>query len=463
MAYSMKRRLPRPARIAFFAALALAIAAAALRLHPPELFRVGAQYGAKIVCSNVFLAGRDEQDVFAHDVQAPGNPLLRLMRVRVDRARGTVRTGAVGFRDIGLAVHRPGTGCAVVPDFDEARAAVASFEPRPLPPPPAGEPWPAGSQAQPDARLASVVADDRLAGPGLRALLVVRDGHLVAERYGSGFDRATPLLGWSMTKTVTAALVGIAVADGRLRLDQAGFWPPAGPGDERSRITIADLLAMGSGLRFDEEYGTVSDVTRMLYLEPDAAAFAASQPLLHPPGTYWSYSTGGPVLLSRILQQAVGPGALAYPRERLFAPLGMSSAVLEADARGTLVGGSYLYADAQDWARFAQFLLQDGAWNGTRILPPDWVAMMRQPFPPSAGQYGRGAVWLQWSEGASAQEAAAQQQRLPPDTYWLRGHDGQFIAIVPSARVIVLRMGLTPARLHYRPQVLLDAVLQALR
>jgi CubicO group peptidase (beta-lactamase class C family) len=135
----------------------------------------------------------------------------------------------------------------------------------------------------------------------------------------------------------------------------------------------------------------------------------------------------------------------------------MSSAIIEADARGTLVGSSYMYATAQDWARFAQFLLQDGVWQGKRILPEGFVATMQAVAPASGGRYGQGQVWRQ---GPTSAQNADGAYGLPPDTYWMQGHDGQSIAIVPSRELVVVRLGLTPRALEYRPQALLAAVVK---
>ena len=133
---------------------------------------------------------------------------------------------------------------------------------------------------------------------------------------------------------------------------------------------------MSSGLAFDEDYGDVTDVTRMLYLEPDMAAFAAGKPLAQPVGSHFNYSSGSSVLLARLWQDAAPGAALDWPRAQLFGPLGMRSAVMEADARGTFVGSSYLYATGRDWARFGLLLLQDGQWDGRALLPPGWVQWM---------------------------------------------------------------------------------------
>jgi CubicO group peptidase (beta-lactamase class C family) len=429
--------------------------------RPPDLIRVGANYTAKIVCSNVFLAGRDADEVLRTDVQAPGHPLLRLMHVSVDHDRAAIRAGLFGFIGGGLAVFRPGTGCAVL--ADGRLGDVVSRAARAVSVSPKAEPWPDGDTVNNDTALNQVIASDRLAGPGMRAIVVVRDGRLVAERYADGFGPATPELGWSMTKSVMAGLIGILVKDGRLVLNQpvgsALGWPAADP---RAGITIADLLAMSSGLKFNEGYGAVSDVTRMLYLEPDMAAFASGQPLVHPIGTVWSYSSGSAVILSRIFQDAAGSDALGFVRHRLFEPLGMTSAVMETDEHGTLVGSSYLYATPRDWARYGVLLVQDGVWKGQAILPPGYVSMMASPVAASRGEYGHGLVW-RWTDAPVPGENPGTAFGIPADTFWMTGHDGQYVAIIPSKQLVILRMGLTPSREHYEPEALVQAVLGALR
>ncbi len=434
-----------------------------LFLMPPEMIRVGANYTAKIVCSNVFLANRDAQEVLQLDVQAPGHPLLRVMQVDINRETKTVRAGLFGFIGKGLAVYRAGTGCATVPDGDIAQAVTHQFV-SPAPPPVANKQmWPDGTEAEINSAVQDIIAQDGLAGQGMRGIVVIHNGKLIAQRYSDGFSRDTPLLGWSMTKSITAAIIGMQVKDEKLKLDQAGWWPTTTPPDGREKIAIADLMAMSSGLRFNEGYGDVSDVTRMLYLEPDMAAYVRAQPLEHPVGTTWNYSSGTTVFLSSVWQKIVGAESLSFPQQRLFAPLGMRSAVIEADARGNLVGSSYMYATAQDWARFGQFLAQDGVWQGQRLLPEGFVAMMSSVAPASKGAYGKGQVWRWGPSGDSPEDKSPDTVfKLPPDTFWMLGHDGQSVAIVPSKQLVIVRLGLTPFRLHYKPQAMLAAVIKVL-
>ncbi|PDT84894.1 serine hydrolase [Sinorhizobium sp. BJ1] len=445
-------------------ALAAAVVAAVagwLAFFPPELLKVGDGYAAKIVCSNVFLAGRDPQAVLAGDVQAPGHPLLKFVGVSVDRDQQSVTARIFGFAAPVRAVHRPGFGCTVT--AGGAMQALAA---------PAGENavggaatapqspdinWPEGSRAEIHPAFQKLVDDSELAGPGLRAVAVIKDGRLIAEAYGRGIDRDTPLLGWSMAKSVTAALVGLRIADGRMDLEKANLIPEWS-GDERARIKLADLLGMQSGLAFNEDYGDVTDVTRMLFLESDMAGFAASKRLEAAPGSGFNYSTGTTNLLSRLWMQTFGgsAAALAYPRQALFGPLGMTSAVMETDASGTFVGSSYMYATAQDWARFAQFLLDDGRWKGRALLPEGFVRFMRSPTAASGGDYGSGQVWL------TENGIRAGTGNFPSDTFWMLGHDGQSIMLVPSLRLAVVRLGLTPGGSGYDVQKLHTAVIAAL-
>lgn len=442
--------------------LVIAAAAAWLYFVPPELIKVAAGYTAKIICSNVVIAGRDARQVLEVDVQAPGHPILRFMDFSVDRGTRTITTGLFGIFGKGMAVARPGFGCTTVPDGKlDAVTPVPNLEP---PPALSDALWPEGKTVQPsqDPDTAAILDDAKLTGPGMRAVVVVKNGRIVAERYGDGFSAETPLLGWSMTKSVNAAIVGTLVRAGKLSLDQKALldeWKA----DSRKDISLADLMAMSSGLAFNENYGDVSDVTRMLYLEPDMAGFAAGMPLVGEIGQTFNYSSGTDAILSRIWQNAAGPDALAYPAKAVFDPLGMTSAVFEPDARGTFVGSSYIYATARDWARFGLFILRKGVWNGQEILPAGYVDWMREEAPASKGAYGKGQVWLHGPEGntPSGQDPDAGFD-LPEDTFWFEGHDGQSVAVVPSKDLVVVRMGLTPFNLFYKPQGLVAALAKAM-
>lgn len=445
-----------------------------LAVAPPAMIRVATNYAAKIVCSNVFIAGRDADEVMAVDLQAPGHPVFKFISVDIDRSRAQPRVTAtlLGLFGAGHAIWRgEGLGCSSAPAGNLAARADAPVVDMPVPGQGHGL-WPEGEQVEQsqDPAIAAILDDAGLAGPGMRAIVAVHKGRIIGERYGEGIGPQTPLLGWSMTKTVTAAIIGALVKEGRLSLHQTGLldgWA----GDARNNISLTSLLEMSSGLAWNEGYGDVSDVTRMLYLEPDMAAFAASKP--HDPENgnpdgdgLFNYSSGTSVLLSDIWMRAVEE-PVSYPWRALFGPLGMTSATFEMDAAGTFVGSSYLYATARDWARFGQLLLQRGAWNGRSLLPAGYVDWMVEPAPASmaaGGGYSYGRhVWLVGPRGDVPRGQDPQAAfDLPEDTYWLRGHDGQTVAVIPSRDLVVVRMGLTPSKLHYQPQGLVDALAKAI-
>lgn len=429
-----------------------------LYFFPPELFRVGTAYAAKIVCSNTFIAGRDPSEVLAKDVQAPGHPLLKY--VSFEKGENSITTRLFGFTAVQTALYRPGLGCAILPDGNvEAAKAVA------LATVPKAEPseleWPLGDEVSKPLSepVQALLNDAALAGPDMRAIVVVKDGRIIGERYGAGFSETTPLMGWSMTKTVTAALVGMRIGEGKLAYDQDRLF--SAWTDDRAKIKIADLMAMQSGLDLEESYGDVNDVTRMLFLEPDQARFVESKPLEAQPGQKWEYTTGSAVLLSRIWMNSFSDPkeALGYPRKALFDRIGMTSTVMEPDEAGTFSGGSLMYATARDWARFGMLLAEKGMWDDEQVLPPEFMSRVSTPTMLSNGIYTGGMAW----KSASGERKGDTVVDIPADTYWASGHDGQSLAIVPSERLVVLRLGLTPSWVKYRPEKLLEKVVVAAR
>jgi CubicO group peptidase (beta-lactamase class C family) len=218
------------------------------------------------------------------------------------------------------------------------------------------------------------------------ALVVVHDGRIVAEHYAPGFDATMPLNGWSMAKTETNALAGLRVQDGKLARTDRDLLPEwRDEGDQRRReITLDELLHMTSGLAFSEDYETDDgDALQMLFIEGDKSGYAANKPLKHTLDTYWDYSSGTTNIIARVLRQSFADEQeyLRFPRERLFVPIGMHSAVLEPDAAGIFVGSSYLHATARDWARLGLLYLRDGVWQGRRLLPERWVVDSLKPAP----------------------------------------------------------------------------------
>lgn len=266
------------------------------------------------------------------------------------------------------------------------------------------------------------------------ALLAVHRGRLVFERYADGYGPEETYRSWSMAKSVTHALVGLLLRDGKLSLEGPAPVPRWEPGDPRHAITLEHLLRMQDGLSFVEEYvpGAGSDVIPMLFQQgkDDVAAFAEARPPAHPPGTYWNYSSGTSNIVAAIAGRAIGGGAqgmLAYLRRELLHPIGMRSATPRFDAAGTFIGSSYLFASARDFARFGLFYLRDGVWDGKRILPEGWVDHARTTTPGSLGEYG--AHW--WLRLAGE------------DSFHCSGFQGQYTLCVPSRDLVVVRLGVS--------------------
>jgi CubicO group peptidase (beta-lactamase class C family) len=350
------------------------------------------------------------------------------------------------------AVLRPGLGCTLLPD---GRAPDAPSEPLPdRPTLPAAAAWPggaAGPATEPPEAVREAIArafEEPGAPRPLRqtqAVVVAQDGRLIAEQYAPGVDPDALLLSWSMAKSVTMALVGALVLDGRLDVNAPAPVPEwRAPGDPRGAITLDQLLRQSSGLAFDETYGAVNDVSRMLFTRRDTGAFAAAFPPAGPPESRWAYSSGTSNIVSRIVRDAFDGDLVAmvrYANERLFDPAGMTSALFEPDAAGSFIGSSFVFMTARDWARFAELFRRDGVWDGRRLLPEGWVRYATTPTPKAPlGSYG--AHWG-LNAGAPGDPAERPWPGLPAEVYAARGHSGQWAVVVPSSRVVVVRLGLT--------------------
>ena len=274
------------------------------------------------------------------------------------------------------------------------------------------------------------------------AFVAIQSGQLVFERYGDGYGPDQTYPSWSMAKSMTQALVGLALADGKGDLHtpiNAPEWQE--PNDPRAQITLDQLLRMASGLQFTEDYENsgISHTIEMLFGsgKADVAHFAADLPLEHAPDTFWSYSSGTTNIICRWLAETLGvdqAGFEAYMRTRLFEPIGMRSPVPKFDASGTFIGSSFCFCTARDFARFGLLYLRDGLWDGTRILPEGWVDYARTPVPfvPKSEPMGYGAQW--WLRIAG------------PNSFSANGYDGQYIVLVPEKDLILVRHGASEAQ-----------------
>jgi CubicO group peptidase (beta-lactamase class C family) len=315
----------------------------------------------------------------------------------------------------------------------------------PLSAQPAGVSWPTQKwpEAEPgpdvDRERIEHVADRAFAAPQVEAtgethaLVVVHRGAIVYERYGPEQGRDVPLVSWSMAKSFTHALVGILVRDGKLDVGAPAPVPAwQADDDARRAITLEHMLRMCDGLDFAEEYEdpAKSHVIEMLFGEgkEDVSGYAAARPLAHPPGTWWSYSSGTSNIVAGVLGRAVGggrDGMLGFMRRELFDRIGMTSADPRFDASGTFIGSSFVFATPRDFARFGLLYLRGGVWEGERLLPEGWVDHARTLTPQSSGWYG--AHWWLALDGSGIFHAS--------------GYRGQYIAIDPARDLVIVRLG----------------------
>jgi CubicO group peptidase (beta-lactamase class C family) len=297
-----------------------------------------------------------------------------------------------------------------------------------------------------------------------RAVVVVKDGRVVAERYADGYGIDTPILGFSATKSVISALTGILVRRGALTLDAPAPVPAwRGAGDPRGAITVDHLLRHTAGLALGSSLqaslgSALEPVNRMKFLESDMAGYAERVGLATPPGSAWNYNDGNTVILSRLIRNATGgrpADVMRFARQELFTPLGMRNVTIEFDASGNPEGSSQMLASARDWARFGMLYLNDGVVGGKRILPEGWVTYSASPTPNAWVGYGAG-FWTNLGDSFGASYRI--EHGWPRDAFFAKGTIGQYVIIVPSERLVIVRLGRSP---NWPPQA--DGVFELVR
>lgn len=266
-----------------------------------------------------------------------------------------------------------------------------------------------------------------------RSVIVIYKDKIIAEKYADGFDKNSRILGWSMTKSLTATYFGILQKQGKFDIMKPApiaEWK----NDERSKITTNDLLHMNSGLEWEEDYGKISDVTKMLFIEEDMTKSQINKPLVGKPNNTWNYSSGTTNLLSGILRKQFKTHQeyLDFWYSSLFDKIGMSSAIVETDMAGNFVGSSYGWATTRDWAKFGLLYLHKGNWNDEQLFDESWVKYVSTPTNTSNGNYGA-QFWL---------NAGGRFPNAPKDMFYASGYQGQMVAIFPSQDLVIVRMGL---------------------
>jgi CubicO group peptidase (beta-lactamase class C family) len=425
---------------------------------------IGSGYIASWMCSGVFVSGRMPNDLWAQEFGSETDELLARFSVTVDTEARTVRASLFGLAPA-VAAYRQGLGCVLVhdgalADLRNEAIALPSMEAS------ADLPWPEGRRVDLDdlppgvdrekleaALDAAFTPPETGPDPRTRAVVVVHDGRIIAERSTAPYSIHTPLYGASMSKTVTAMLIGVQVQQGRLSMEKSRLRPEWSD-DPRRDITLDHLMRMSSGLRFTEVYAGTSDVNRMLFQEPDTAAFAAGQPLEAVPGTRWSYSSGTTNIVMAVARATFGGDEEAYrrfPHDALFGPLGCRSTIFQTDTSGTFVGSSYVFTSARDWARLGLLLLSDGVWRGKRLLPEGWVDYMRTPAPADPKLRYGAQTWLR---GATSHDE-------PAPIFEMRGHGGQFVTVAPGADLVVVRLGWQNQRPGWDQRAFVNRIIEA--
>lgn len=396
-------------------------------------------YSAKNLASGLFVAGRTQESLESTDLNFS---FIKYNKNKVDWEKKEVRSSFLWHRS--KAIYIDGYGCALVNDYKKDEMLSRPYQKvKILPENPDTIPWPAGDRiadtipagvdmVKLNAALSKAFADT-IPHKGTFAVMVVYKGQPVAERYKAGLSGENRFLSWSMAKSVTNAITGILVKEGKLDINKpVGF--PEWQNDGRKDITLNHLMHMNSGLEWNEDYGNQSDVNNMLHKEGDFGTFTLNKKLESPVGTVWYYNSGSTNLVSLVIRQTIGNDReyYAFPRNALFNKIGMRSAIWEVDPSGTFVGSSYLYASIRDYARFGLLYLNKGNWLGEQILPEGWADYSATEAQGSDGQYGA-FFWIN--------KSGIFYPDVPRDMFCCRGHDGQYIYIIPSKQLVVVRTG----------------------
>ncbi|MFK7865546.1 MAG: serine hydrolase domain-containing protein [Pseudohongiellaceae bacterium] len=428
--------------LGFGGLLAVLLVVAAAAGFPPAFILkapgVATGIGAKLLCSSRFVSGFSETQSLDDLVQY--SPLLDLLEVEIDSSSKTVAASFLGLSHK-TASFIPGLGCSVDYQNYATREGISTSALST-----SDAPWPGGDgeislRSDVQKLLEEQLAADNESGFNTRALLVVANGAIVGEAYAQETNAQTPLLGWSMAKSLTSVMLGNLELRGLLDLNsEPGFAQWAN--DQRSEIQITDLLTMSDGLDFSEEYNPGDDATTMLFTSPSASDFTIGRPLLHAPGTRFNYSSGTANILSRIYLDSLGGPQQSYDdyQENIAGALGFQNAVFEVDATGVFFGSSYLYASARDWARLGQLMVNGGRINGKRLVSEDWIARATAPN----GSENQKAYGYQW--WLNKGDADLRWPDLPEDAYAAQGNRQQNLMIIPSAGLVIVRLGWTAGR-----------------
>jgi len=393
-------------------------------------------YAAKNMASTVFLTARNATSVTNNDHKAP---LIELAESEVDESKKTASATVFGMMER-QAIYREGLGAVLVnEEYDPNAFKLIPRRKKAID----TLPFPYGNQGNKDSIFTTIDYGKLEAAVDLafsnhdiqktRTVLVVYKDQIIAERYVKGFDKNTPILGWSMTKSILATLYGIL--EYQRKIDLTSHAPiESWQNDERQQITLNHLLRMQSGLAWDEDYSSISDVTKMLFLDSDMTLAQMHQNVVAPPTEIWNYSSGTSNLLSGILRKQFNTHQeyLDFPYSALIDRIGMHSMLIEADITGNYVGSSYAWANTRDWAKFGLLYLNRGKWQDEQLFAPEWVDYVTKPTALSDGKYGA-HFWL---------NAHGKYPDVPKDLFSANGYQGQYVFVIPSKDLVIVRTGL---------------------
>ena len=421
-----------------------------------------AAMAAHHICSGLWVVGRSHkrtpEEVVAQDI-APFKVFgwEPDFEYKVDQQRRMVTVTAPGAPPR-TAKYNGDQGTTILPPGEQD----VYYKPVPVPrglPDAATQPWPSGDVGATEPIPEGVDAEAVAAAlnwameqeeQNTRALVVAYGGKIIGERYAPGWTKDTPQIGWSQGKSITAALVGVLIERGLLKLDQpAPVKEWQAEGDPRRKILIRDLLRMSSGLDFinlglggPPAFTTKNEHMRVYFDSLNVFEHAANQPSKTPPNTRWSYLNSDPLTLGTIIRNTVeaeGEEYLTFPQRALFDRVGARSFVLETDAWGNFILSGYDYGSARDWVGFGLLHLWDGVWQGERILPEGWTKFISTPAPAEPKEKYGGLFWL---------NRPSTMDQVPGDAYWSAGFMGQVTLVIPSRDVVVVRMGPSPGRFY---------------
>jgi CubicO group peptidase (beta-lactamase class C family) len=425
---------------------------------------------AKTVCSCMYVSGRSQESIVEKELQVfPG---LDKTDIEVNSSDSTVSASMLWHTS--KAIYRKGLGCTLLAEMDDEAIRKQRIL---LPARPSNNqdsiPWPTGNvnaasdfagvdRGLVEKAIQEAFEDEDPENPIFtHGVIAVYKGKIIGEKYAPGLDQNSILMGWSMTKSITNGLIGILVKEGKL--DIASPAPVSEwQNDDRRKITINNLMQASSGLVWSESYfNPSSDFHTMFIRRDDKAAYAASRELESEPGTEFEYSSGTTNILSRMIRQTVGDSAYyKFPYEKLFYKIGMNGALMEPDASGTFVTSSYGYARARDWARLGLLYLNDGVWDGERILPEGWVKYSTTPAPAATRREYGAQIWL--NQGATnGDPETLEYPGLPTEAIIFDGFERNYVVIIPSKELVVVRLGVTHNK-NFHLDRLVNGVVEAL-